>query len=137
MPFENHGIAGSPISGSKRTLSPEFSVYLDAIRFLAAATVLAAHLTFPEFTGGLFQYQGKMAGEAVAAFFVLSGYVISYVAVEKELTLRDFAVSRLARVYSVALPAIVLAIVVDLLAMHFQWHRNVPLYQYHSFPSMV
>ncbi len=115
----------------------EFSAYLDATRFLAAMTVFISHLTFAEFTGGIVPYQGKLAGEAVAAFFVLSGYVISYVSQEKERTLRLFAVSRLARVYSVALPVIALTIVVDLFAMHFGWPRNVPVYQYYSFSEYL
>ncbi len=100
-------------------------------------TVFASHLTFAEFSGGTVPYQGKLAGEAVAAFFVLSGYVIAYVSNEKEHTLRSYAISRLARVYSVAIPAIALVIIVDLLAMHFHWPRNVPVYQYESFPKYL
>ena len=38
-----------------------FSVYLDAVRFLAALTVVAAHLTYPQFTGGIVPYQGRGA----------------------------------------------------------------------------
>jgi peptidoglycan/LPS O-acetylase OafA/YrhL len=115
----------------------EFSSYLNLIRVAAATTVFAAHLTFTEFTGGRFSYQGKLAGEGVAAFFVLSGYVIAFVAAEKERAPRNYVISRLARVYSVALPAIALAIAVDLLALHFSWPRNVPVYQYLSFPKYL
>ena len=115
----------------------EFSTYLDLVRFLAALTVFGSHLTFSQFTGGYFAYQGKLAGEGVAAFFVLSGYVIAYVSDAKERTLKDYAVSRLARIYSVAFAAIILAIVVDLLALHYHWVRSVPRYQYHSFPKYL
>src|SRR5260221_5563674 len=50
---------------------------------------------------------------AVVIFFVLSGYVITYVASERETTLRDFALSRCARIYAVAVPTLILAIVLD------------------------
>src|SRR3954463_10152589 len=91
----------------------EFSTYLDAVRFTAALAVVAAHFTFPQFIAGV-TYQGGLGDLAVAIFFVLSGYVIAYVADQKEHTFKDFAVSRLARVYSVAIPALILTICVDL-----------------------
>jgi len=115
----------------------EFSTYLDLLRFLAALAVFGSHLTFAQFTGGYFSYQGKLAGEGVAAFFVLSGYVIAYVSDAKERTLKEYATSRLARIYSVAFAAVILAVIVDLLALHYHWVRNVPRYQYHSFPKYL
>lgn len=112
-----------------------FSVYLDLVRLLSASSVFVAHLTFPRFTGGYFSYQGKLAAEGVAAFFVLSGYVIAYVADAKERTAKAYAISRLARIYSVALPAIALAIVVGFLSVHYGWRLNVPLYQLRQWPK--
>lgn len=79
-------------------------------------------------------YQGELAAYGVVAFFVLSGFVIAFVADTKERQLNDFAVSRLARVYSVALPALVLTIAIDLVTMHFGWERHLPVYQYHNVP---
>jgi peptidoglycan/LPS O-acetylase OafA/YrhL len=46
-------------------------------------------------------------------FFVLSGFVISYVSDKKEKTLKDYFCSRFARLYSVAIPAVVLTIALD------------------------
>lgn len=112
----------------------EFSVYLDCVRFSAALMVFCAHLTFAEMTGGFVRYQGEIAGYGVAIFFVLSGFVIAYVADQKEHTLKSFAISRMARIYSVALPALLLTIFIDLLTMHMGWERRLPVYQYQSFP---
>ena len=46
-------------------------------------------------------------------FFVLSGFVIAYVASEKETTPREYFASRFARLYSVAVPALILTVVLD------------------------
>lgn len=60
--------------------------------------------------GGWLWQLGGMGHEAVVFFFVLSGYVISYVTESKEKSLRDYALNRAARIYSVALPAILLTL---------------------------
>ncbi|HJT44190.1 MAG TPA: acyltransferase [Rhizomicrobium sp.] len=112
-------------------MQKEFSTYLDVVRFAAAATVVSARFTFPQFIAGV-PYQGATAGIAVTIFFVLSGYVITYVADEKEHTLKQFAVSRLARVYSVALPAIILTLMIDFYLMRHGAGHNLPLYEYRS-----
>jgi peptidoglycan/LPS O-acetylase OafA/YrhL len=111
-------------------LPKAFSTYLDAVRFLAAMLVVIAHVTFKQFTGGLFAYQGSLAAIAVTAFFVLSGYVIAYVANEKERTLQEFSISRAARVYSVAVPALLLTMAIDLggHALGAPW--QLPMYEY-------
>lgn len=111
----------------------EYSGYLDLVRFTSALLVFFSHMTESRFIGGVIPYQGETAGLGVMAFFVLSGYVISYVSTTKERTLRSFAVSRLARIYSVVIPALALTIAVDLLALHYGWGRAVPDYQYRSF----
>ena len=88
----------------------EFSVYLDGMRFFAAALVFLTHsyLIYPV-DSLLF----KVGHEAVIIFFVLSGFVIAYVTDTKESTLRDYALSRFARIYSVALPAVLLTVCAD------------------------
>ena len=48
-------------------------------------------------------------------FFVLSGYVIAYVTATKERDWVSYSASRLSRVYSVAVPAIVLTLLLDAL----------------------
>lgn len=46
---------------------------------------------------------------AVTVFFVLSGYVIAHVMATRERTLLEYAASRFGRLYSVVLPALILA----------------------------
>jgi len=91
------------------------SIYLDLIRFLAAVTVFFVHANYDRFTGGLpVLWRLKDFGnDAVMVFFVLSGFVIAYVSDQKEKTLKDYFVSRFARLYSVAIPALILTVVLD------------------------
>lgn len=83
------------------------------MRFFAALTVFVAHISGARFTAGLFWRTEPYANEAVIVFFVLSGFVIAYVAERSEVTPRAFAVARLARIYSVALPALVMTFALD------------------------
>ena len=92
------------------------SIYLDLVRFLAATTVFIGHANFDEITGGLPYLSGlnmATANDAVIVFFVLSGLVIAYVADTKENTLREFFLSRLARLWSVVVPALFLTVILD------------------------
>jgi peptidoglycan/LPS O-acetylase OafA/YrhL len=91
------------------------SLYLDLIRFLAALTVFIVHANYDRFTGGLpfFWHLASFGNDAVMAFFVLSGFVIAYVASEKETTPREYFASRFARLYSVAVPALILTVLLD------------------------
>jgi peptidoglycan/LPS O-acetylase OafA/YrhL len=97
-------------------MNPAFSVYLDAVRFIAAMLVFIWHLE------NIFRFQmpaARLGHEAVIAFFVLSGYVIAYVTSERERTLKDYIIARAARIYSVAVPTIVLSIAFDLVGHAF------------------
>lgn len=89
-----------------------FSVYLDLVRFIAACLVYLSHsnqrwLVQDGIPGG------GHAHAAVIVFFVLSGFVIAYVTDVKERTWQDYVAARLSRIYSVALPAVLLTIVLD------------------------
>jgi len=91
-------------------LDPPFSVYLDLVRFLAALAVVLMHLR--QF--GLVELPGAdqltlLGREAVMAFFVLSGFVIAYTTDRRRPSARDYALARAARIYSVALPVLLLA----------------------------
>lgn len=55
----------------------------------------------------------RLGHEAVVVFFVLSGLVISYVTETKETVLKDYAISRTARIFSVAIPAIIITFILD------------------------
>ncbi len=96
-------------------MSRAFSLYLDAIRFLAALLVLFYHANWIYRPGILFTSLGH---EAVVIFFVLSGFVIAYVADTREQDFRGFMVARGARIYSVAIPAIILTAVLDAAGFH-------------------
>jgi len=89
------------------------SLALDAIRFAAAALVLLHHAAFAKF-GGVLPWRLSQTGtEPVVAFFVLSGFVIAYTAETRDPDGRTFALSRLARLLSVTLPALALTAVLD------------------------
>src|SRR5215212_2063511 len=88
------------------------SLYLDAVRFLAALVVLASHAK--GYVGGfLWRFDEAYGDEAVTVFFVLSGFVIAHATATRETTMRDYAIARVSRIYSVALPALVLTALAD------------------------
>jgi peptidoglycan/LPS O-acetylase OafA/YrhL len=91
-------------------MKKEFSLYLDLVRFLAAVVVLINHANH---RGIITEILPQYGHSAVMVFFLLSGYVIAYVTSGKERTPRDYAVSRLARIYSVAPVALVVTLLAD------------------------
>jgi peptidoglycan/LPS O-acetylase OafA/YrhL len=94
-------------------LNRELSLYLDLWRFSAALVVFLGHVSGARFTGGLLWQLGPYMGQAVAIFFVLSGFVIGYAVDRREASARDYVVARAARIYSVALPALLLTFALD------------------------
>ncbi len=91
------------------------SIYLDLVRSLAALDVVFGHAC------DLYDLPltGRWGHQAIMVFFVLSGYVIAYVADTRENDLRTFLVARLARLWSVLVPALVLTVVCDILGRQF------------------
>jgi hypothetical protein len=75
------------------------SIYLDLVRFGAAAVVFVVHAGFDRFTGGLpiLWRFGDLGNDAVMVFFVLSGFVIAYVSDQKETTPREYFAASLLR----------------------------------------
>ncbi|MGH7119570.1 MAG: acyltransferase family protein [Acetobacteraceae bacterium] len=125
-------------------MDKQLSRYLDLLRVLAALFVLLAHLSDPAITGGRITVPSEIGYSAVMVFFVLSGYVICYVAVERQHALSEFAISRVARVYSVVLPALALTVFVDILFMHVRplfrarpLLAGIPTYQYRKLPEYL
>jgi peptidoglycan/LPS O-acetylase OafA/YrhL len=100
--------------GSTNVMNSTTSTYLDATRFLAAGFVFLHHLN--DWSGKALPIFAPMQSQAVIIFFVLSGFVIAYVADTKEKQLADYALSRLARIYSVALPALIATFILDAFA---------------------
>ena len=79
---ETKARAGStgPQAAKVKVLDPNLSIYLDLLRLVAAFEVVlghARHFVMP----GLPGFISGHTGEAVAVFFVLSGFVIAFVAV--------------------------------------------------------
>ncbi|MFZ1989581.1 MAG: acyltransferase [Alphaproteobacteria bacterium] len=97
-------------------MNRETSVYLDLVRFIAAMIVMFSHLGDSKWTGGVGWQTVPFGVFAVTAFFVLSGYVIAFAAATKERDPGSFVLHRLARIYSVALPALALSLLLTLLA---------------------
>lgn len=97
-----------------------FSLYLDALRAVAAMTVAFSHFAYARFTGGLYEWfrDYNFGSDAVIVFFVMSGLLIAYAA-ENSDGAASYAKARFARLYSVALPAIVLTLALD--AIGRQW----------------
>jgi peptidoglycan/LPS O-acetylase OafA/YrhL len=92
-----------------KPLDPRESLWLDLVRALAAFFVVLDHVP----TLFDMRYTPRWGHQAVIVFFVLSGYVIAYVADTREPTARAFLVARFARLWSVLLPAMVLTVVCD------------------------
>ncbi|WP_299817231.1 acyltransferase [uncultured Roseibium sp.] len=95
------------------------SLYLDAVRFSAAFLVLLSHWAYPRFTGGSYLWirELNLGSDAVVVFFVLSGLVIAFAAERKDKTGGVFVFNRLTRLYSVALPALLLTFAADRLGV--------------------
>lgn len=91
----------------------EVSLYLDLLRFLAAATVFLQHFSWMHFSGGLLYQIEPYGAQAVIVFFVLSGYLIGHVTDRPGASGRGYALDRAARIYSVVLPALVLTFALD------------------------
>ncbi|MCU1224251.1 MAG: putative acyltransferase [Edaphobacter sp.] len=95
-----------------RPISPSSSLLLDIIRSGSAVVVLVGHLSQPSFSPGRRDLT-KAATAAVVVFFLLSGFVIRYVTVRKPIPSVHYYVDRASRVYSVAIPAILLTLILD------------------------
>lgn len=96
-------------------MSRGFSLYLDAMRLFAAVLVMLYHANWVYRPGLLLTNLGH---EAVVVFFVLSGYVIAFVAGSREQDFRNFMIARGARIYSVAIPAIFITALLDFTGYH-------------------
>jgi peptidoglycan/LPS O-acetylase OafA/YrhL len=90
-------------------LGLSFSLYLDCCRFLAAVLVVASHLgPYGVIAPGHGSWWLGLGRESVVVFFVLSGFVIAWTTERKNANLRDYCVARCTRIYSVALPLLLL-----------------------------
>ncbi|WP_176444967.1 acyltransferase family protein [Paenibacillus herberti] len=93
------------------------SVYLDLIRFVAAAIVVLSHLGTPDWsTGPLFIWKQitSLGFPSVIIFFVLSGYFISSSVLKMQdsgrWSWRDYLINRGTRLWIVLIPALLLTL---------------------------
>ncbi len=88
------------------------SIYLDLVRVIAALLVAYGHMTQSFFSSG-----GKdrtfIATMAVGVFFTLSGFVIRHVVAARDRDAKTYVIARLARMYSVLVPALILSVAVS------------------------
>jgi peptidoglycan/LPS O-acetylase OafA/YrhL len=75
------------------------------------------HFATYAISGGLFWQIAPARHDAVIIFFVLSGFVIAHAVARNERNPATYFVNRAARIYSVAVPAIVLTFLLDLVAL--------------------
>ncbi len=93
-----------------------FSLYLDAIRVLAAIAVLVSHLGYDHVSGGRLAWarDWNIGSDAVVVFFVLSGLLISHTASSKDRNVSDYALARISRLWSVSIPALAFSLALGL-----------------------
>jgi peptidoglycan/LPS O-acetylase OafA/YrhL len=89
------------------------SIYLDLVRFSAACVVFLIHAGYERITGGALGDLGDYWNDAVMVFFVLSGFVIAFVASTSETTPSNYLCARLSRLWSVVIPALALTVIFD------------------------
>lgn len=99
-------VKGAPV---QERLPEAASLLLDVMRFGLALLVVAGHMTLPWFSWGWGPLL-NLADAAVPGFFVLSGFMIRYVTLDRERDPRRYFISRASRMYSVLLPAIALTL---------------------------
>ena len=91
-----------------------FSIYLDLVRFLAAMAVFTGHMMSNSISGHVIWWRlGEYGQICVTIFFVLSGYVIAYVTSERESIGKIYFMSRVSRLYSVTILALILTYIFD------------------------
>jgi len=95
-------------------MQKEFSIYLDLVRFVAAVMVLLSHSNVRKVIAEPLSLSDQ-GHAAVIVFFILSGYVISYITAEREKTPIDYWSSRLSRFYSLVIPVVLLTPLLDVI----------------------
>jgi peptidoglycan/LPS O-acetylase OafA/YrhL len=94
-------------------ISRDLSAYLDLIRFIAALAVMLGHMDQDGIPMDWLPL-AHFAHEAVIVFFVLSGFIIYNNTRANGISAATYAIARISRIYSVALPAIVFSVLAAL-----------------------
>lgn len=93
-------------------MTPSFSLYLEVVRVVATVVVVLGHGKVFHLPVSQFCDRFHPGRDAVIAFFVLSGFVISWCAAERDRDWRRYVLQRATRVYSVAVPALAFSLLV-------------------------
>lgn len=99
-------------------MSPQVSLKLDLVRWMAALVVAVVHFSYIGTTIVAFDQVEPFSHLGVLIFFVLSGYVIRFVVQGHHPDALDYLQARWARINSVFLPALALTIILDLIGKH-------------------
>jgi len=85
------------------------------LRVVAALVVVMGHISLKRFSGDThaIMRDHAFASDAVIVFFVLSGFIMAFVVAERNRGAANFAFSRATRIFSVAIPALILTIIID------------------------
>jgi peptidoglycan/LPS O-acetylase OafA/YrhL len=89
-------------------MNPATSLFLDLLRVFAAVGVVLVHTGTTRFSPVL-ALDPAVGHYCVVVFFVLSGYVIAHATFSRPQTVASYAIARLARLYSVLLPALLIS----------------------------
>ena len=95
-------------------MTPAFSIYLDLVRFLAACLVVVYHSNSRLIIESVLPLS-SYGHTAVIVFFVLSGFVIAFATDTKDSNPRDYWAGRLSRILSLAVVAVLLTPLLDIL----------------------
>jgi peptidoglycan/LPS O-acetylase OafA/YrhL len=116
------------------TLTPQLSFILNVLRFFAAFVVVVCHSNLLGF-GESGAWLGKYGHTMVILFFVMSGFIISRTTMDAHLDLKKYAIYRVSRVYTVALPAIALSAVLS--GFWSEWLAPDDSFQYPDFWTVI
>jgi peptidoglycan/LPS O-acetylase OafA/YrhL len=100
-----------------KVMGEGLSLHLDIVRVSAALVVVIGHSFGKDISGGWIKIP-VVGPDAVMVFFVLSGFVIAFTVEKKDATIGHYICSRLARLWSVLVPALALTIILDYLGMY-------------------
>lgn len=95
------------------------SIALDAVRGMAALVVLLGHAVQHDIYTGPWPFSDVLQHQAVVVFFVLSGLVIANSVYQRQTSLADYAVARVARIMPVALFAVLFSLAAWAIGMWF------------------
>lgn len=112
MPIEVASIID--LSRINLAMNRQVSINLDALRWMAALAVFICHFSQLGFGSSRASVLEPIGRVGVIVFFVMSGYVIAYVAEQKHKHFSTYIEARFSRLYSVFLPALLLTLVLDI-----------------------